>query len=226
MPRETLEFFRSETTGGNVFNDNAWAGRLAWELSPLASVFSDGRRGAADDYAAALRAEAAGPGQRPDWEKILDRHKADFAWLCPNSPLAKAMARSADWQPVDFDDQSVLYAKAGPQHDKLIKTWAPRGLRPGDWDDPFDESRLPQVEADLEARLLRRPRMGILHFFEAKFWQARGKETLAREWLERGIHADPDFGPNYRLLGELRLKAGDRKGAAVFFEQAALRGSL
>jgi hypothetical protein len=219
QPKESLEFFDEELLSGNVFNENDWAGLLLWKLSPALKVFSDGERGAASDYVEVMNGSEG-------WENILQRYSTDFAWLRINSPLAKLMARSAAWQPIDFDDASVLYVSVNPAHADLIKTWAPRGLRPGDMDDPFDASRLPQVEADLEMRRLKRPNSGILHYYEAKLGEERGEDVLARQWLEQGIKADPDFAPNYRFLGELRLKAGDKKGAESFFERAAAMGDL
>lgn len=219
LPRETLAFFKDELLSGNIFNENDWSGQFIWELAPSAKVFSDGKRGSAADY---VRILGAGEG----WEKALGRYQADFAWLKLNNPLAKAMARSSSWQPVDFDDASVLYASVAPEHAALIKTWAPRGLRPGDMDEPFESSRLPQVEADLEGRRLQRPNSGILHYYEARYWVEKGREPLARQWLEQGIKSDPSFAPDYQLLGELRLKAGDKKGAQTFFERAAALGGL
>jgi hypothetical protein len=217
QPRETLDFFEEELLGGNVFSEKDWDGLILWRLQPPLRVF--GGAGTAQDREQIL---AAGEG----WEGLLSQSGADFAWLRVNGSLAKAMARSAQWQPVDFDDASVLYAAVSPAHADLIKTWAPRGLRPGDMDDPFDPSRLPQVEADLESRRLKRPRLGILDYYEARLGMQRGEESLARQWLEQGIRADPGFVPSYRLLGELRLKAGDKPGAESFFERAAALGGL
>ena len=219
QPAESVDFFRDELLSGNVFNENDWGGKIIWELSPQARVFSDGKRGAAFDYVRIMQASEG-------WGKLLEHYGTDFAWLRLNTPLAKAMARSAAWQPVDFDDASVLYARVGPPNAKLIKTYAPRGLRPGDMDEPFDSSRLPQVQADLESRRLKRPRSGILHYYEARLNLEMEREGLARQWLERGIQLDPSFAPNYKLLGDLRLKAGDKKGAQPFFERAMSLGGL
>jgi hypothetical protein len=201
QPKETVQFFRDELMDGNAACDMGWAGRLLWELSPSLRICWGG----------------------------LDQElpsEADFAWLRVNSPLAKSLSLSRDWQPVDFDDASVLYARVDAAHAALIKTWAPHGLRPGDLDEPFESSRLPQVEADLEGRRLNRPASGILHYFEAKLALDKGQEVLARQWLEQGIQADPGFAPNYRLLAELRMKLGDKKGAQAFFERAAALGGL
>jgi hypothetical protein len=201
QPRETVQFFKDELLDGKVACEQDWSGRLLWELSPSLKAY--------------------------DLE--LDRPiptEADYAWLRINSPLAKSLSLSRDWQPLDFDDASVLYARADAAHASLIKTWAPRGLRPGDLDEPFESSRLPQVEADLEGRRLNRPHSGILMFFEARLAMEKGQDTLARQWLEQGIHADPNFAPNYRLLGELRAKEKDTKGAQEFFDRAAALGGM
>jgi hypothetical protein len=214
QPRETLDFFEEELLQGNVFSEAGWAGLFLWKLGPSIKVFSDGRRGAAGDYA---RIVAAAEG----WEKSLDRHGADFAWLKIDSPLARVMARSRHWQPIDFDNASVLYARIAPGAAALIKTFAPRGLRPGDLSDPFDPSRLPQVEADLESRRLKRPQSGILHYFQARLALEKGREALARQWLEKGIRVDGGFAPLYQLLGELRMKSGDSQGAKSFLDRAA-----
>ncbi len=231
---QTFGFFKEQLLDGALFTESNFAGRALWELSPSARVFAhDGmvptaRKKAEFEQARVLAAEpavsdSAGPAA---WEKILQRSQADFALLRLNSPLAKVMARSAAWQPVDFDDRSVLYARVEEGHAALIKTFAPRGLLPGDLDEPFGDplfaaSRLPQVEADLESRLVQHPDSGVLCYFEAMLWKQKDKPMLARQWLEKGVRADPDFAPNYRLLAALRLQAGDKEAAQAFLERAA-----
>jgi len=227
-PKETLGFMQSELLDGNVFSEEAWAGPLLQALAPGVRVFAhDGMLPAARSraMAEAARVQNLEPNRSADgkeaWENILEHSDTDFALLKLGSPLAKAMARSAYWQPVDFDDAAVLYARIIPAHAQLIKTYAPRGLRPGDLDEPFESSRLPQVEADLEERLLAKPKLGILYYFEALLWKQRQRQQLARQWLEKGLREDPGFGPNYRLLGELRVLAGDPEGGRRFLEKAA-----
>jgi Tfp pilus assembly protein PilF len=63
--------------------------------------------------------------------------------------------------------------------------------------------------------------LGVLNYFEALLWNEKGKPVLARQWLEKGVRADPSFAPNFRLLARLRLQAGDQEAARRFDDRAA-----
>jgi tetratricopeptide (TPR) repeat protein len=137
--------------------------------------------------------------------------------------LALALATSQAWQPVSFDDASVVYVPKSPANADLIRTRAPRGLRPGDPDEPFDPTRMAQAEADLEADLAHDPGLGVLYQYMAQLWLARGHEAKARETLEGGIRADPGFAPNYARLAALRAALrdeGDLAAARTLYRRA------
>jgi hypothetical protein len=223
-PLGTLSFMKDELLEGNIFTESVWSGGVLEALAPGSRVFEHAgmlpsalRRARLE--AARVQAVESKPG-KSSWEEILERSQTDFALLRLDSPLAKAMARSAKWQPLEFDDASVLYARNSPGHAAVIKKYAPRGLRPGDMSEPFEASRLPQVEADLEERLLRKPNLGILYYYEALLWKERDKRLLARQWLEKGLRADPSFAPNYRLLGELKALDSEPEASRRLLQKA------
>jgi hypothetical protein len=201
-PKGTLAFMREQLLQGNVLVEPAWSGRTLEALSPGVRVFvHEGMPFAAKQRG--MDAWHSMAALDEGWEKRLEESGSDFALLKIDSPLAKALARSGPWQPVDFDDASVLYAHAGQGNAALIKTFAPRGLRPGDLAEPFDQSRLPQAGADLEERLLRSPKLGLLYYFEARLWRLKGKPALARQWAEKGLRMDPGFAGNAEFLRQI-----------------------
>jgi hypothetical protein len=126
-----------------------------------------------------------------------------LALLPPGSPLALALSYSQDWQPVAFDDASVLFVKASPEHADLIKTYAPRGLKPGDPARVIDPSRLSQAEADLEALAGRMAAVGRYHYYRALLYQAEDDQDKVRQALEEGRRADPGFALNGQWLDYL-----------------------
>jgi tetratricopeptide (TPR) repeat protein len=183
-----------------------WTPLLAWKLAGNGRFALD-HRGAADPLRASALEDAL--QARGDYSACLARQGVELCWLERGSPLAVALASSQGWQPVSFDDASVLYVQNTPANADLIATRAPRGLRPGDPLQPFDPTRLAQAEADLEADLAHDPGMGVLYQYMAQLWLARGHDAKARETLEGGLRADPGYAPNYARLAALRASLGD-----------------
>lgn len=210
QPQETLDFFAKEDLSVNLVSEPAWADALAWKLQGQARMLAT-QRPLPSDLAADVQQILA---VNKDWGPLLEKHGSDAAMLKIGTPLAKAMAYAQEWQPVAFDDYSVLYLKVQPSHEALIKTFAPRGLRPGDEENPLEARRLQQCEADLEARLAQAPAMGRLLYLRAALLLSQGREDKALEVLRQSLKLDPNFLPSYTWLGALLKKAGDKAGAA------------
>ncbi|MGH7441083.1 MAG: tetratricopeptide repeat protein, partial [bacterium] len=219
-PDQTLDFYRQQAFDENILCPAEWTPYLAWKLAPDARFALDGRGVAAADRASELRDALQASG---DYSGVLAREGVGLCWLPLGSPLAQALASSQAWQPLSFDDASVIYVPVTPAHAGLIRSLAPRGLRPGDPVQPFDATRLVEAEADLEADLARDPKMGVLYLYMARLWMARGHAAKARETLEGGIRADPGFAPNDALLASLRARLGDaadRAAARILYQRA------
>lgn len=211
-PAQTVDFFKQELLDANVLCPADWTPGLAWKLAPNARFALDGRGVAERFRVQNLKAALDG---RADFSDVLTREGVGLCWLKRGSPLALALASSQGWQPLSFDDASVLYVPVTPANAELIRARAPRGLRPGDPDQPFDATRLVEAEADLEADLARDPSMGVAYLYMAKLWLTRGHEAKARETLEGGIRADPNFAPDYAFLASLRAERGDKADRAA-----------
>lgn len=205
-PLQTLSFYEDELLNADILCPAAWTPYLAFKLAPNARFAVDGRGVAESGRAQALDAALNAQG---DVGATLAKEGVELCWLPRGSPLALALATSQSWQPVSFDDASVVYIPKSPANADLIKTRAPRGLRPGDPDEPFDPTRLAQAEADLEADLAHDPGMGVVYQYMAQLWLARGHDAKSRETFEAGIRADPDYAPNYARLAALRAALGD-----------------
>ena len=216
-PAQTLAFYEAELLNANILCPPEWTGWLAWKLSPNARFALD-ERGAADPARAAGLQTALQTGE--GWRGALEGSGTEAVWVPRGAPLAQGLATAQNWQPVSFDNASVLYVRDLPQHKELIRVQAPRGLRPGDPARPFDASRLAQAEADLEARLTRDPGMGVLYLYLAELWLAKDQEPKARQTLEAGIRADGAFADNYARLAALRALRGDRAAARALYQRA------
>ena len=229
MPERVVSFLREQNPGARLYHPQEWAGYLLWYLPAKVKVFSDARQGAV--YAPGVRtddqgAQSGGLGGSNDqlelWKEIFNRREIEAALIPVGSALATTMARAGGWQPVAFDNHAVLYVKADEAHAAMIKTWAPRGLRPGDPLDPFDPSRLPQTEADLEVRMARDPGLGILYHFKASYLEAKEDIQGAERSLRLGISKDPAFAGNYIRLAQMLVQRGQEKEAHSIL-QASLR---
>ena len=199
-PIETLALMREQGLSGVVFAPLEWSGWLQWQMKDQARLLVAPRAfdpGNARDYLEAMEAKPA------VWPQVFSRYGVDMALLAPGSPLAVALSYSQDWQPVAFDDASVLFVKAGPEHADLIKTFAPRGLKPGDPARAIDPSRLGQAEADLEALAGSMASVGRYHYYRALLFQAEDEQEKVRQALEDGKSADPSFALNGQWLDYL-----------------------
>jgi tetratricopeptide (TPR) repeat protein len=219
-PAQTVAFYGTELLDLDILCPPEWTPALAWKLAPNARFALDPRGLAQPARAAALRDAL---NARGDFAATLAVEGVGLCWLPRGSPLSVALAESQAWQPLSFDDASVVYLPVVPANAELIRARAPRGLRPGDPERPFDATRLVQAEADLEADLARDPGMGVLYLYMAQLWLARGHAVKARETLEGGIRADPDFAPDYARLAGLRAALGDtpdREAARTLYRRA------
>ncbi len=224
LPSRSVAFYRRQLLDEDILCPADWTPWLALRLAPHARFALD-PWGRADPARAALMRACLDAA--PGWEEVLRREGVGLCWLRPGSPLALAMSDSQAWQPVRFDDASVVFVSKSPAHASLIHDRAPRGLRPGDPAVPFEATRLAEAEADLEADLARDPDMGVLYLDMARLWLARGRLPKSRETLEGGIRADPAYAPNYALLSEERAALGrpqDLAAAAALMRQAVAYG--
>lgn len=220
QPQQTVAFYDSELLDLRILCPPAWTAGLAQALSPHASFALD-QRGRAEPAKAAL-AQAALAGAEAAPAQLQDLG-AEAAWLPLGSPLAVRLATAQGWQPVSVDDASVLYVRELPTLKELIRVNAPRGLRLGDPQRPFDPSREAEAEADLEMRLARDPKLGVLYLFQAELWLERGHEAKARQTLEAGIRADPAYAGNYGRLADLRAQRGETAEARLLYQKALQR---
>jgi hypothetical protein len=205
LPSTTVTFYGNQLLDVDVLCPREWTPFLAWKLSPNARFALDARGVAEPGRTAVLEAALRGDG---DIAGALSQQGVELCWLRRGSPAALALASSQAWQPVAYDDASVLYVPCVPQNADLIRDHAPRGLRPGDPGEPFDPTRLVQAEADLESGLAQDPGQGVVYLYLARLWSAKGYDAKSRQTLEAGVRADPNFAENYAQLAQERAALG------------------
>lgn len=220
LPRQTVDFYEQQLLSAALLTEPEWGDAMAWRLGPPTRLAWTSRAGilsserTRQDLLKAWRGEA-------DAIAALDDLGADAVLSRRGSPLSRALSTAVGWQPLAFDDVSVLSLRATPPNAGLIKIHAPRGLRPGDPERLFDPSRAPQAEADIEARLRLQPGLGVLWLYQAELLLAKGQDARARLALEQGLRADPDFAEGYLRLGELQSARGDQVRALALWRIGA-----
>jgi hypothetical protein len=215
-PTVTLDFMRSQGLLANLFTERKWASVALWQLAPAVKIFMDERGPGV--YASKERAiyNQIILAENDSFEELLKQTSTDAVLARLGSNLALRLGNSQKWQAVVFDNVSVLFVEK-EKYPGLIKTHAPRGLKPWDLEQPFEPSRLLQSEADLEVRIKTWPQLGILYWIRALLLVEKKEPARARYWLETGLRQDSGFLPSLELLGDLRLASGDHKAAIGFW---------
>lgn len=106
-PLGALEFLKSESAAGQLFNSYNWGGYLIYH-APELPVFIDGRtdlhRDILDEYAS-----AAFGG--PHWRSVFARHDIGIALIERDSPLAARLEAADDWRLAYQDAVASVYSR-------------------------------------------------------------------------------------------------------------------
>lgn len=111
FPVEAVEFLKSQSRTGALFNDYYWGGYLIWHLYPRYRVSIDGR--AAVYGPAGLVAHAEVDEVRPRWRQVLERSGIGLALIRARSALATALRGSPDWEVLYEDPVAIVFARRG-----------------------------------------------------------------------------------------------------------------
>ncbi len=109
-PTKAVEFIRREGIQGRMLNHYAWGGYLIWAM-PEQKVFIDGRTdifdwtGVLADY---MRWGAVQESPR----LLPDKYKIDYCLLHPNTPAARIMLESPEWDEAYRDDGAVVFVRS------------------------------------------------------------------------------------------------------------------
>ena len=103
-PIAAVDRLNAEADGGSLFHDLNWGGYLILNARPR-SVFADDRfelygRAFLLKYQDSL---AAGPS----WPELQTKHEFAHVLIPPNTPLARFLRESRDWETI-FEDQTAL----------------------------------------------------------------------------------------------------------------------
>ena len=111
-PVHAVEYLRTHSTPGPMFNDYAFGGYLVWALGPEHKVFIDGRgdlyeeTGVFADYATI-------EDLRPATLGILRNYGIRSCMVDPNNALATLLSALPNWKRVYSDHVAAIYVRTG-----------------------------------------------------------------------------------------------------------------
>lgn len=99
--------------GTRMFNEYGWGGYLAYRFYPEPNrrvyVFGEALLMGDQQLWRYQRIQDV----RPEWRRLLDDERVDYAVLRPGSALAQAVESQADWRLVYRDPTAVVYVRTG-----------------------------------------------------------------------------------------------------------------
>ncbi|MGA8611913.1 MAG: hypothetical protein WB760_09405 [Xanthobacteraceae bacterium] len=107
MPKAAIDFVRRANITGNVLNSYNFGGYLIWSGIP---TFIDGRAELFGD-AFLTKFFAASDSDTDSGFALLDEYKVSWVLLVPKLALAKALARSEDWNEVYSDEYAAVFVR-------------------------------------------------------------------------------------------------------------------
>jgi hypothetical protein len=127
IPTEAVDYIRTSGLRGQVFNKYAYGAYLIHELYPDTRVFMDSRNGVYGEelyrlYLNSLR--DAGVTARVFTRYRFDYVLVDYKFYPDKSPdqgLLSYLRRQPEWILVEFNDQSLVYARDQAGHEGLIR---------------------------------------------------------------------------------------------------------
>ncbi len=138
IPEKAVDFIDKNKLSGNMFNDYAYGGYIAWRLYPYHKTFIDTR---ALNISVRLEYEwmsnavekidstdnTTSTAKRPLWEMLLNHYDINYIVLSLTDrfsqvpPLIFTLAESDDWVPVYSDRMSVIFVKNTEQNNDIIR---------------------------------------------------------------------------------------------------------
>jgi hypothetical protein len=109
LPAHAVAFLKAHPPQGRLFNLYNWGGYVEWQL-PNVPTFIDSRadifelRGVLKDYLQIAKIDGS--------EQLLDRYQIGYVFYAADSPLARLLSRSSEWQCVYKDEQAVIFRRA------------------------------------------------------------------------------------------------------------------
>lgn len=109
FPVQAVDWLEVHPQEGNLFNYFDWGGYLLYRLWPQQRVFIDGQT---DFYGEALTREYATVITATNgWENVLARYRVRWVLIPPDTPLARVLEDSSDWQQAWRDETAVIYVQ-------------------------------------------------------------------------------------------------------------------
>ena len=136
VPNAAVDFVENNKLKGNMFNDYAYGGYLAWRLYPWKKTFIDTRALSLTvmmEYNAIGTAENSLYGPEPSktkgplWERLLEHYKINFVFLGYHDihglvlPIILKLAESDKWVPVYCDPMAVIFVRNSDQNSDVIE---------------------------------------------------------------------------------------------------------
>jgi hypothetical protein len=118
FPAQIIRFLENSKVEGNILCFFDWAEYCIWRLYPNCRVFLDGRFTDAYDVST-INAYLAFIYLGPDWDKVLDKYKADIVMIHRQNPVYPAMLTVQGWQLTMETESAALFMRTAV-HQKTL----------------------------------------------------------------------------------------------------------
>jgi tetratricopeptide (TPR) repeat protein len=227
-PSAAINFIKSNSLKGEMYNDYGLGGPLIWGLYPERKVFIDGRT---TFYGGEFFKKDFDFHARPGpaaWNALQKKYNLNFAALRLDSwRVYNTIKDYAKWRTVFWDNEAVVLANPVPENQNVIERYAYNATSPYNAVDlAVNWKQLPEeergiVEKELGRSLKQSPRniiairaLTFIHYYE-------GRREEALRFARRGIAIDPGIAGLHAVAGEILNSRGSRDEAMKEFRAAA-----
>ncbi len=230
-PEQAVKFIINQQIPGNLINEYAEGGYLAFHLYPYKQIFIDGRTPNLYDNDFFWRYDQLDNANIRQW--IIDKYNVNF-WLWPRqNRLTDLLWDDPLWTPIYFDDISVIFIKDTPDNQELINKFGYKFFQPQADQDSIKkicEENKDNKEVNLKEKFIEELNRGLEHSPQnwllmrnlALVYQLcdyqEGDFPKIKEYINEARKINPTDVNLLYLQGHIHLQEKNYKSAITFFK--------
>ena len=202
IPTAAVDYIRASGLRGQVFNKYAYGAYLIHELYPETRVFMDSRNGVYGEELYRLYLDSLGNAEVT--ARVFSRYRFDYVLVdyrfypeqSPDKGLLAYLRQQPEWVLVEFNDQSLVYARDQAGHENLIRrdgydTLDPVLFQPGKLRNS-DPATREAFSRESRRAMDRHPRLRSTRLMMAESELTAGRSEKALDLFEAVLNDHPD----------------------------------
>jgi hypothetical protein len=202
VPTAAVDYIRASGLRGQVFNKYAYGAYLIHELYPATRVFMDSRNGVYGEELYRLYLDSLKDADVT--ARVFSRYRFDYVLVdyafypdrSPDQGLLAYLRQQTEWVLVEFNDQSLIYARDQEGHENLIRrdgyhTLEPAFFQPGNLRNSDPATREAFARESRRA-MDRHPRLRSTRLLMAEAELTAGRSEAALDLFEEVLGDHPE----------------------------------